>query len=221
MTTLLTINVTNRQPQTQEFYFFQQPTVFSGGSWAYSNSLYSQALGNYDQTGSLLTVQVGTQTFAAIQQAHGMPQVGQVSGYASATRAIDLASSSGGTNDATTAIVGPLGLAAPTFAPGVQPGAFRITTPVYAPPEIYNIGSSVQVNGWTVLSSFVVANPATITDCQPVLKFYVQTGTYIPGSVVNFTQSSVNAAVCDFTGGHSVINVTLNADGTWTVQIVQ
>ena len=38
---------------------------------------------------------------------------------------------------------------------------------------------------------------------------------------MSFSASSVNAAVCDFTGGHSIINVTLNPDGSWGQQIIQ
>ncbi len=221
MSTLLTINVTNLEPATQQFYFFQQPAVYTGGATVYSNSLYSDSLGNYATTGSTLTFQVNMQFYAGIQQAHSTPQVGQSSGYSSASRAIDLAPTSGPANDWTTASVGPLGLTQPTNSTGVQPGAFRITTPVYSPPAIYNVGSAVEVNGGIALSNFVVANPNNNTDCQPILTYYVQTGSYTPGTVMNFSTSSVNAAVCDFTGGHSIINVTLNADGSWGTTIIQ
>lgn len=220
MSTFLTINVKNLESSTQNFYFFQQPSVYTGGATVYSNSLYSQALGNYDQTGSILTFQVNMQYFAGIQQASQPPAVGQSSGFASASRAIDLAPSSGTANDWTTASVNPLGLSVPVAGTGVQPGAFRITTPSFAPPAIYNVGSAVSVNGGIVLSNFVQANPASNTDCQPILKYYVQTGQYTPGTVMNFTQSSVNAATCDFTGGYSTINVTLNPDGTWATQVI-
>lgn len=220
MSSQLTINVTNRSSSTQTFYFFQQPAIFSGGQQVYSNSLFSQALGNYDQTGAILTFQTVFQPFACIQQASHPPQVGAASGYSSAIRAMDLATNAGG-NDSTNASVNPLGLAPAVNMPGVQPGAFRMITPAYQPQEIYNLGQAVQVNGQVSLSSFVSAMPNYLVDCQPVLKFYVQTGSYTPGAVINFSQSSVNAAWCDFTGGFSVINVTLNPDGTWTTQMVQ
>lgn len=220
MSTLLTINVTNRMFTVQSFYFFQQPSLYTGGSRVYSNSLYCQSLGNYDSTGSVLTCQISRQPYACIQQAYQQPQVGQSSGFASAYRAIDLAPASGTANDCTTASVSPLSLSPPTAGPNVQTGAFRIITPTYEPSSIYNIGSAVQVNGSVVLSNFIIATPASTTDCEPILQFYVQTGSYIPGSVINFTQSSVNAALCDFTGGHSTVNVTLNQDGTWTVQMM-
>ncbi|RUM07913.1 hypothetical protein [Rhizobium chutanense] len=222
MATLLTINVKNFEAQTQGFYFFQQPSVYTGGGQVYSNSLFSQSLGNYDGTGSILTFQVNLQYYAGIQQANTPPQIGASSGYASASRAVDLAPSSGGSgspNDWTTATVNPLGLSAPVYGEGVQPGAFRITTPVFNSPPYYNVGSAVAVNGGIVLSNFVQANPASNTDCQPILKYYVQTGSYTPGTVMNFTQSSVNAALADFTGGYTVCNITLNANGTWSTQL--
>lgn len=220
--TLLTINVINNEAATQGFYFFQQPAIYTGGQTVYSNSLYTQNLGNYQQTGAMLTFQVNLQYYAGIQQAHSTPVVGQSSGYASAMRSIDLAPAGGGSaNDWTTASVDPLGLSQPTNGVGVQAGAFRITTPTYQPPATYNVGSAVEVNGGITLSNFVVANPASNTDCQPILQYYVQTGSYTPGTVMNFTQSSINAAVCDFTGGYTTINITLNADGTWTTTVIQ
>lgn len=221
MSPLLTINVTNQISATQNFYIFQQPSIYTGGSRVYSNSLYCQALGNYDSTGSVLTFQVSPQPYACIQQTNNEPQVGQHSGFASAYRAIDLAPASGTANDCTTASVTPLGLSPPTVGQNVQTGAFRIITPTYQPPYMYNIGSAAQANGSIMLSNFVIANPTNNTDCQPILQYYVQTGSYTPGTVINFTQSSVNAALCDFTGGHSTIDVTLNADFTWTVQTIR
>lgn len=220
MSTLLTINVKNNQSQTQGFYFFQQPAIYTGGGQVYSNSLFAGSLGNYVQTGGILTFQVNLQYYAGIQQASAVPQVGQSSGFASASRPIDLASASGTGNDWTTATVSPaLGLSMPVNGQGVQAGAFRITTPTFSSPPFYNVGSAVNVNGGVVLSNFVQSNPMSNTDCQPILKYYVQTGAYTPGTVMNFSQSSVTAAVCDFTGGFTTCNVTLNADGTWATQL--
>ncbi|PHY17513.1 hypothetical protein [Caulobacter sp. BP25] len=222
MSTLLTINVTNLGASTQEFFFFQQPAVYSGGANVYSNSLYSQKLGNYDETGAELTFQVNMQYYAGIQQAHTIPTIGQSSGYASASRAIELTPATGSAKNWTTATVDPLGLSPTASSSDVQLGAFRITTPTYSsPPAIYNVGSAVEVNGGITLSNFVVANPSSHTDCQPILKYYVQTGKYTAGTVMNFTQSSINSAVCDFTGGFSIINVTLNADGSWSTDTIK
>ncbi|HJV40942.1 hypothetical protein [Caulobacter sp.] len=220
MTSLLTINAENLQRSTQSFYIFQEPSIYSGGQTVYINSLYCQTLGNYESTGATLTFQANMQSFAAIQQAHSYPVVGQPSGFASAFYPIDLAPTHGATNHWTTASVAPLGLTRPTAGVGVRPGAFRITTPSYSPPAFYNIGSAVQINGGLALSNFVIADPVSDIDCQPILQFYVQTGRYMPGMVTNFNQAAMNAALCDFTGGHSVINVTLNPDGSWTTRII-
>lgn len=221
MSTLLTINVKNYEPQAQGFFFFQQPAIYTGGGQVYSNSLFSQTLVNYDSGGSILTFQVNLQYYAGIQQANTPPAIGSASGYASASRPVDLAPAAGDSgkpNDWTTATVSPLALSAPTYGEGVQPGAFRISTPSFTSPPYYNVGSAVEVNGGIVLSNFVQANPLSNTDCQPILKYYVQTGSYTPGSVMDFTQSSANSAIADFTGGYTVCNVTLNANGTWSVQ---
>jgi len=55
-------------------------------------------------------------------------------------------------------------------------------------------------------------------DDQPVMIFYVQTGEYPAGTVVNVADASINAAVCDATPGYTTFNVTYNADGSWSVQ---
>ncbi len=82
----------------------------------------------------------------------------------------------------------------------------------------YNAGSAVQtLTGGIVLSNFVTAQPNSNIDCQPIIKFYVQTGTYTPGTVMNFTSSSATAALCDATPGYSSFSVSYNPDGTWTV----
>jgi hypothetical protein len=57
-----------------------------------------------------------------------------------------------------------------------------------------------------------------IPDCDPVMIFYVQTGEYAAGTVVNFTDASINAAVCDATSGDTTFNVTYDADGSWCVE---
>lgn len=222
MSTLLTINVKNLQPQTQNFFFFQQPAIYTGGGKIYSNSLYSKPLGNYDATGSVLTFMVNMQYYAGIQEAYSTPVVGASSGYASASRAIDLAPAVGSSstpNDSTVATVSPIGLSQPTYSPGVQPGAFRVTTPSFTSPPYYNVGSAVNVNGGIVLSNFVQANPLNNTDCLPILTYFVQTGQYTQGSVMDFSQSSVKSAKADFTGGYTTCNVSLNPDGTWSTQL--
>jgi hypothetical protein len=36
---------------------------------------------------------------------------------------------------------------------------------------------------------------------------------------MNFSQSSVNAAVGDFTGGYTICNVSLQPNGNWSTQL--
>jgi hypothetical protein len=73
------------------------------------------------------------------------------------------------------------------------------------------------VSGSTILSNFVTAQPNSNLDCQPAIVFYASTGSYAAGAVVNFSDSSANAAKCDFTPGYTTFNVSYNADGSWTV----
>ena len=222
MATLLTINVKNLQADNRTFYFFQEPAIYVGGGSVFSNSLYSQTVGNWQQTAGIATFRVDLQYYAGIQQAHGMPVVGTDSGFPSAARPIDLALASGTSNNWTTATVDPVvGLSPPVPGSGVEKGSFRISLPTYNPDLTYNVGSAVSVDGGIILSNFVKGQPGSDTDCQPVLKFYVGTGAYTPGTTMNFDQVSTNAALCDFTGGIQVIDVVLQPDGNWEVDTIR
>lgn len=221
MSTLIQINVTNNSPQLQNFFFFQQPAAYTGGSQVYSNSLLSTPLLPFSQSGSVYTFLLKLQYYAAVQQQVAPPVVGQPSGYTSAIQAIGLTPAPGGTptSNCTTMSTSPLGLTPPQTVSGVQPGAFRIVSPVYDPTkQQYNGGAGAQLGtGAVVLSSFVTVQPNSNLDCQPVLKFYVATGNYQSGTVMNFTSSSAGAALCDATNGYTSFNVSYNVDGTWTV----
>lgn len=223
MATTITINVTNNSPTVQNFFFFQQPAVYSGGQQVYTNSLYTQTLLPFATSGAVLTFTMVLQYYAGVQQQVAPPQVGVASGQLGAIQAIGLTPAQGGsaTNNTTSMTVSPsLGLSVPVSTQGPQAGAFRIVTPTYNPVlTAYNAGSAVQaLSGAITLSNFVTAMPNTNLDCQPIIKFYVQTGTYTPGTVMNFTSSSVNAALCDATPGFTTFNVSYNVDGTWSVQ---
>ncbi|WP_426435195.1 hypothetical protein [Bradyrhizobium genosp. P] len=222
MPTPITINVRNNSPTLQNFFFFQQPAVYTGGQEVYTNSLYTQALLPYATSGAVLTFSVVLQFYAGVQQQVSPPVIGKPSGQLAASQPIGLTPASGGaqTNNTTTMTVNPsLGLSVPVSTSGPQTGSFRIITPVFNPVLTnYNAGSAVQtLTGGITLSNFVTAQPNTNLDCQPVIIFYVQTGTYTPGTVMNFTSSSATAALCNATPGYSTFNVVYNADGTWTV----
>jgi len=222
MATLFTINIVNNSNSFQNFYVFQQPAIYTGGPQVYSNSLWSQGILPSSQGGSSSTFTMLQQFYAGVQQQIVPPAVGAVSGYSSAIQAIGLTPAAGGapTNNTTNMIISPaLGLTPPTSTAGPQTGAFRIVTAQYNPTVTpYNAGSASQSpSGLVTLSNFVVAQPNQNIDCQPVLQFYVQTGNYKSGTVINFTSSSVNAALCNATTGFVTFNVSYNIDGTWSV----
>jgi hypothetical protein len=220
MATMITINVTNNSPSLQNFFFFQQPAQYSGGVQVYSNSLYAAPLLPHATSGAVLSFMMVLQNYAGVQQQVSPPQIGQVSGQLAASQAINLTGGSPTANTTTMTVSPSLGLSVPVSTTGPQQGSFRIVTPSYNPVlAAYNAGSAVQtLQGGIILSNFVTAQPMTNLDCQPAIKFYVQTGTYTPGTVMNFTSSSINAALCDGTPGYTTFNVTYNPDGTWTVR---
>lgn len=68
MATTITINVQNNSPSLQNFFFFQQPAIYTGGPEVYTNSLYSQALLPYATSGAILTFSLILQDYAGVQQ---------------------------------------------------------------------------------------------------------------------------------------------------------
>jgi len=102
----------------------------------------------------------------------------------------------------------------------VPNGNFRIVVPTFSSPPKgpFNVGlGAISSNGDLILSNFRVADPTTNVDIQPIVKFYISTGTYVGGTVINFSQSSQNAALCDATKGQQKFKVIYNSDGTWAV----
>ncbi|GJE46584.1 hypothetical protein [Methylobacterium soli] len=223
MATPITINVRNNSDTAQSFFFFQAPAIYTGGSEVYTNSLFSQTVLPYSTSGAVLTFSLVLQFVAGVQQQVAPPVVGKPSGQLAASQAIGLTPAAGGaeTNNTTSMTVQPsLGLSTPVSTQGPQAGSFRIVTPPFNPTlQKYNAGSAIQnVSGGITLSNFVTALPNSNLDCQPVLKFYVATGNYTAGTVMNFTSSSRSAALCDATPGYQSFNVSYNPDGTWDVQ---
>jgi hypothetical protein len=222
MSTMITINVTNNSRSVQNFFFFQQPAQYFGGAQVYTNSLFTSALLPYASSGAMLSFMMVQQNYAGVQQQTAPPQIGQRSGQQTASQAINLTGGAPAANTTTMTVSPSLGLSAPVPSSGLQPGSFRIITPSYNPSiASYNAGSGVQtLQGGVILSNFVTAQPNNNLDCQPVMKFYVQTGTYNSGTVMNFTSSSINAAQCDAASGYKTFNVAYNADGTWSVRLL-
>lgn len=220
MSTLITINVTNNSPAEQTFFFFQKPAIYVGGPTVYSNSLLSAIVEPYAKSGSIYEFELELQYYAGVQQQTPQLEVGKASGFASAIQAIELTPAQSGTEtNCTTMSVNPaLGLTPATNASGVELGAFRIVAPQFNPIATpFNGGSAVMANGSVVLSNFITVQPSQNLDCQPILTYYVATGSFTAGTVMNFSGSSETAALCDATQGLTTFNVSYNRDGSWTV----
>lgn len=222
MSTLYTINVINESINNQDFYFFQKPAVYTGSEQVYANSIYHATLQPYSKSGATLTFQFLQQYYAGVQSRQSPPLVGQASGFTTAIQPIDLTSADGTkTNNSTNMSVDPsLGLSPAVYNPNVENGAYRIITPGFNPElSQYNAGLAVKDNttGAVTLSSYITAEPNKNIDCQPIQIFYVQTGSFEAGSVINFSTSSVGAATCDTTPGYTTFNVTYKIDGSWVV----
>ena len=226
MSTQYQIIVENNSPSAQQFFFFQEPAVYSGGSTVYSNSIGSGSLPAYASgTVNQLQFTLLEQYYAGVQTQSATPAVGVAQTNVISQVAIELASSGASTTDSTTVVLQSDGspyLTTPVADGDVQDGAFRIVTPTYTPSQYgYNIGLSTTTNvndiQEAVLSNYISAEPTTNTDVQPIVKFYVNTGAYVAGTTVNFTSTSSTAALCDATSGKLVFSVVYNADGTWTV----
>lgn len=217
-----TINVTNNSNRIQDFFFFQEPAIYTNGAQVFSNSLYHAKLRPHALSGAVLTFKMSRQYFAGAQNQAAAPAGGRFSGDTTACQPIELASSDGTTTKCATSMsIGPLGLSPAASLDGVQPGAFRIVAPIYNPKQDgnFHIGSAVQnaAGGPATVSSFIVAQPNQSLDCQPVLTFYVQAGACPIGQMINFTSASDTAAACDMSAGDATFNVTYNVDGTWSV----
>lgn len=216
------ITVTNKSSALQGFYFFQKPAVYVGGPKVYSNSIaYGQL--RPGAGGGQLQFALELQYCAGIQTQLTPPVVGQAQTGTAVVRDVDLTPQQGpATNNQYDVQIDPLGLKGPNNDSGVQPGAFRLTMPKFNPnSQKFNAGLGVkaQLDGFPhyELSNFITAEPQKNIDVQPVLQFFVATGDYLAGQVVNFTTSSVGAALCDATDGTQDFYVEYTIEGGWMV----
>jgi hypothetical protein len=221
MSTVYEIIVENNSNSKQDFYFFQQPAIYSDGEKVYTNSIGNCRLPAKGAGTNQIIFSFEQQYYAGAQKQFARPVLCNAQIEQVLQVPIDLASEDGETNDYTKLILDDdtLNLTDPVFTPGVQTGAFRIYTPPFNPAQHkYNIGLSFLNDDVEILlSNFIKAESNKNTDVQPIVKFYVNTGSYQPGTTVNFTTSSVNAALCDATDGTLKFKVAYNANGTWTV----
>lgn len=214
--TIITINVQNNSPSTQSFMYFMEPVTVATTT-AYSNSLGTGTVGNYAQTGTILTFQLDFGYFAGVQQASSVPQYGMQSGYYSACQPISLSDGQPDEKCATTMSLDPLSLSPAVYTQNVKNGSFRITTPGYdSATRIYNAGTGLRTSsGGVVLPSFIVASPLTNIDVTPSRTFFVAIGSAATGVVIAPANVTNNAA-CNATAYNSFL-VKYDATGAFTV----
>ncbi len=202
-----TIQIVNASQYAQNFFLFSSPPTLSWSSQIYQNALaQSQDVG--PQT--TVTYTIKNSVFASCVQTQNdqNPQVA-----ISKSVAMDISSA---TNNCATFSPNPFNLTVSTDA-SVQKGWFRITTSSYSPGNPSYIGIGYLVDGISSFAAGVEAEPSKNLDVEPIVKFYVATGDYTPGTLANFVEASKTAACFDFTGMGSV---TMRSDyqpnGTWT-----
>ncbi|HEX3984481.1 MAG TPA: hypothetical protein VHX12_12360 [Acidisoma sp.] len=215
--TTITINVQNDSAATQSFLYFMSPVSSGNGAPSYCTSLGTATLGNYAQTGTIVTFMLDFEYQAGVQQAYSAPVAGRQSGFYSSSQSIALSTATGSTASATAMSLNPLSLSKPVPGPVIPAGMFRITTPVYDGSAVtYNAGTALRTTaGGVVLPSFVVASPNMNIDVRPVKTFYVAIGNAATGIVV--VQSGFPATgLCDATTYTSFL-VVYGASGTFSV----
>jgi hypothetical protein len=224
MPTWISINVRNLASTSKSFFCFQRPSIYTGTGLSgdvYAICLYGREL-PASGTPGVWACSISSQIYAGTQmQNPSPPEPAQPSGAPPVTQAIELTPPAGGppTSNATTLSLTPsLALSVPTSTSGPPVGAFRIVTQNFTPfINNYNIGLALETGVGMLMSNFAKAQPSSVLDCQPSPIFYVQTGSYFPGTVIDLYPPPTNVAVCDATSGSTSFKVTYNEDGSWTV----
>jgi hypothetical protein len=220
MATTYLITVENHSPSAQNFFFFQEPAVYSGGSKVFINSISNKKLPAYDpKEQTQIQFNLIKQYSAGVQEQLSPPKIGVAQTGLISQVQIDITEVGKTTNNCTEVVFDELYLTPPKNEDGVQNGAFRIKTPSFNPNEhCINVGlGGINDKQNVILTSFINGEPNKNVDVQPIMKFYINVGDYIAGCTVNFTTSSRNAALCDATDGKTNFKVIYNADGTWDV----
>ena len=220
MANIYNVTVNNESPEPQDLFFFQKPAIYVGGQEIYSNSLGSKQIASKPVDGEAqVQFQMELQFYAGVQSQPTPITVGEANLSTIAEVPIDVNSKGTEADTTNMSVDAGLALSPPANSAGVEGGAFRIITPTFNPTTTpYNAGLAAKAEGKLVLSNFTIAEPNKDIDVQPIVIFYVATGSYQAGTVVNFDTTSVKAAVCDATTGKEDFFVTYNADGTWTVK---
>lgn len=197
--------------------------MYKGGPKVYSNSLGSGFLPAFDDSlNAQLSFSIDVQYLAGAQKQMGSLKVGEMQVGKVSVAKIQLHTEGDDTKDTTSMSIDAYGmpdLSVPKDGDHVQDGAFRIVTPLYLPGDgPFIVGTAAISNDVLTMSNFISAVPGENFDIQPIVKFYIATGNYIAGQIVNFTESSAKCAVCDATSGETKFTVVYKEDGTFDVK---
>ncbi len=204
---------------TQDFFLFQQSSVFS-----YNNSvrtvisLDTESLAPFQTFGTQLTFMVDKEVYAGaatpISTNYAMLSKSLAEGHQST--AVQPVTN---TANSTTLSVSPFGLTSPVADTSISSGSFQIQTPPYDPSlNTYYLGNAVKTTGGgIVLSSFVIANPNQKLKVTPQPIFGIGIGNNPSGTVLQSDQIN-NVALCDFTVSSNAYTVTYTNTGTWVIK---
>ncbi len=231
MTSTHKIVVKNLSNSLMNFFVYQQPAkiVSAGTSYkVFYTSLGTGALLPHASSGAELSFEFKQQVLAAAYSndtAANITKIGFLTAQSAqsdlnASWPIELTPSSGTAEIANNTVLSlaPLGLSKPKYAERVPKGNFGITVPSYMPQDGIDLFCGVAIDDpkeGLILSSYVTPAPASQVFCAPEAKYYIEVGTYAAGYILNFPDK--NAALCDFTNGASICNVSYDADGSFEV----
>ena len=210
MVDLITINVVNATQSNKAFFFYVGQAQYSVSGVPGAQSLTTTTVAPSTSGGSF-TLQLPFDNYAAAQK------VGGGESRQSAIQQIALSTGSSGVNDSTQMSVNPIALAPPVSNSSVPVGAFEIVVPSYnSNSQNYYVGTGLRSqSGLVVLTSYVLATPATSVNVTPSTSIYVALGTYAAGQTI--PSQIPSSGRCD-TSVASNFNVTYNPDGTFTVR---
>ncbi|NOR62184.1 MAG: hypothetical protein GQ535_06795 [Rhodobacteraceae bacterium] len=214
-----------------DFYVVQQPPQFINAGMPYevtTTSLGTAALLSYDASGTTWELPLDQQNIAAAYSNHVTASMNRITPMLiPATPSglyahwpIELTPHDNTPELANNTVLSPepLGLSKPAYTDGIPEGNFGFTVPSYTPRDGWDLFCGVAIDDpkqGIILSNYVTPTPNSQIFCVPEAKYYVKSGSYRPGYVVEF--SADRAALCDFTGGNTVCNVTYKKDGTFGV----
>lgn len=226
-----TIAIKNLSKSTVNFFVCQQPAKVLSAGTPYdvvSTSLGTGIVLPHDSSGAVLEFQFDNRVLVAAHSNRTsediiiidiFPDHTEQSGI-DACWPIDLTPANGSSEVANNTVLSsaPLGLTKPVYANGIPQGNFGIKVPSYTPQDGYDLFCGVAIKDpkeGVILSCYVTPAPASQVFCAPEAKYYVKVGTYAVGQIIEI--SDENAALCDFTNGALICNVSYNADGSFEV----